>query len=235
MAEEYDGGTQDESNEELDIEGFIDTGIDSTRVLTESTSTLISMAGSNFNALTKLFTQMVDMIENELLKEHKHVHLFHKHRSCQGHCNSVKLTLEMLLGSAIFVMSGGKFFANGHQNTLVNLLLNEMVHHKDLDDNGKVFFHDFIFDWDDRNIPPAIKQLQNNPFMPGATLHPHTSEDYIIAFNEYLIDYLNNFDEIKQGKPRKPKLMKRSKTCTVISWNEYYSNINEYYKQYLVI
>jgi len=233
MAEQYDGGSQTETNEDLDVEGYVDTGINSAKVLVESSSTLMSSAASAFATLEKLFTSMVTMLDEELLNEHLHVHQFHKHRSCQGHKNTSPLELEMVLGNGLFVSSGGKFFANGHQHTAVNMLLNEMIHNKDLDDNGKIFFHDFIFDWEDPQLPPGIKTLKNNPFMPGNTLYPYKEESYVLAFNEYLIDYLDN-NVIKDGY-RKPKILKRSTPCIVMSWNEYYSQINDCFKEYLVI
>jgi len=233
MAEEiFDGGIQNETNLDLDISGSTDTGIGGSQKLLGSMSTINNINAIKFRELALLFKSMVDMIRDRLLREHKHVHQFHKHRSCIGHCDSSPLILKTMINSSIFVLSGGKFFSNGYQNTVVNLLLNEMFHAKDLDDNKTRFFHDFIFDWDDPKLPPGIKQLKDNPFMPGNTLYPHADDSYTIAFNELLIGYL---DSSKLSKYRKPKLIKRSKQCKVITWDEYYSNINEYYKQYLVI
>jgi len=232
MVDKYDGGIQDETNLDLNISGSIETGVADSQKLIGSVSTINSINAIKFKELAILFKALVDMIRDELLREHQHVHQFHKHRSCTGHCDSSPLMLKMMLNSSIFVLSGGKFFANGHQNTVVNLLLNEMVHAKDLDENKLRFFHDFIFDWDDPKLPPAIKQLRNNPFMPGRRLFPYTSDSYSIAFNEILIRYL---DMSPLYKYRKPKLIKRYKPCKIISWDEYYSGIHEYYKQYLVI
>jgi len=228
---EYDGGMQDETNEDLEITGFIDTGMDSTRVMVESTSTVLGFVSWQFAELAKIFREIQRIGEEKLLIEHLHVHQFHKHRSCTGHCSS-EMILETLVNSTIFVASGGKFFSNKQQNTLVNLLLNEMVHVKDFDDNNRIFFHDFIFDWDDPKLPPALQQLKNNPFMPGNTLFPHDDDSYVIQFTEYLIDYL---EKTNLSEYRKPKLKRRTHPCEVITWDEYYSQINDSFKEYLVI
>lgn len=228
---EYDGGLQTESNEDSEITGFIDTGMDSTRVIAESSSTIFAFISGQLAELTRVFREIQYVGEDELLKLHLHVHQFHKHRSCTGHCSS-SLILETLVNSTIFVASGGKFFSNPQQNTLVNLLLNEMIHDKDLDDNGQIFFHDFVFNWDDPNLPPAIRQLQNNPFMPGNTLYPHNDDSYTIRFTELLLDYL---EKNSLSDYRKPKLLQRNHECQIINWNEYYSQINDTFKEYLVI
>ncbi len=232
MVDKYDGGIQEETNSDLDITGSIDTGVETTTPILSSIATNMSVNVQKFKEVTILFKSLVDLINNELLREHKHVHQFHKHRSCNGHCDSSPLILKMMLNSSIFVLSGGKFFANGYQNTVVNLLLNEMFHAKDLDDNKERFFHDFIFDWDDPKLPPGIKQLKDNPFMPGSRLYPYTEDSYSLAFNEILIGYL---DSSNLSGFRKPNILNRMKQCKIISWDDYYSGINEYYKQYLVI
>jgi len=230
MAEQFDGGIQDETNEDLEIQGFIDTGIDSSRVLAESSSTLMTIVSGKFQELATVMQQMAIFAEEHILAEHLHVHMFHKHRSCRGHCNKFPLITELNVGST--VKSGGKFFSAGRQSTAVNMLMNEMIHAKDLDDNGKRFYHDFVFDWDDPAIPPGIKQLKNNPFMPGNTLWPHEDDNYIVGFDEMLIDYQEGLTE---NDLRKPKFVKRKSQCIVMTWDEYYSGINEVYKQYLVI
>jgi hypothetical protein len=78
--------------------------------------------------------------------------------------------------------------------------------------------------WDDPSLPPAIKQLVGNPYMPGNMMHPYVDPEYIIKLNEYLIDYYDNNNS--RLTKRIPRLIKRRQPCKFISWNEYYSEVS---------
>jgi len=223
---------------EDDVGGSIDTGVSGSESLMGSNATLIAMGAAQMAQLAIKLRAMVDLIDLELLKEHQHVHRFHKHSSCGGHCNSAGIELEMFLNNALFVQSGGRFFANAHHNTASSLLLNEMIHKQDLDGNGLIYGVDFMIDLDDPKIPPAIKNVKNNPFFHPAVppesffgnSYPNTEPSLEIGQDDLFFDYQNNDTSVND---RSPKVLKRK--LKIISWDEYYAGIDEYYREYAVI
>lgn len=232
---EEDIDVDEDDTSKLHMSGYIDTGLDSAQVLIDSIVILANSVTQDLKERALAIDTTSEWAVETIAMHHHHIHTFHKHKSCVGHCGENMIS-AMTLKDGVIVLSGGRLYANGHGGTLVNMLVNEAVHAKDLEENGLIFGHDFIFDWESEGLPPALYALRNHPFLSNylgdGSFVPGSRTDIEIPMDIRMLGY--SYYHHHDHTIDIPYMINRG-SINIITWNEYYSSVPDVYKRYLVI
>jgi hypothetical protein len=152
--------------------------------------------------------------------DHKHEN--HKHASYRGHSYG-ECTNEMIKNGWIFryhrylkTIGSGTFFP--YKSHLIDILFLEMNNMKDYDDNGMIFFKDFVIDLEDL-VPMQLKSHAISYWYPNSSTHPYTDEDGNLV--RVGVTHFPYMDATTGGI----SYIKREKDCQIISWDDYLEGV----------
>ncbi len=170
-----------------------------------------------------------------------HQHNFHKHDSDRGHSAKDGISTSGNCGTFYLFRSLGYC-------PLVQVLNREMRSNIDEDFNGKCYWHDFCFDYEDKTLPRNVKEQMCGFSMPGYPKRFIYSKDndWLANKSTKTLHYDNEFDII-QGRFKKyptkyrdvidalPIFYRRRSTVKVITWKSYLQSLPGKFKSKFLI